>query len=501
VSGIDEIALVDLGLLGIATLDSSYRVKESRGELAKWLRVGDIATEKSLALIGMDEELHALRQTPGSRLNLPDLTFGEDQQQNFHTVNALWDEAKERYVILTTVVSARENYLVSATQLARAKHFFDEQLLVERRHFRNIYQNSPQLAVCFRENGYVVAASLELQSEYLDSSVPERVDASLPDTHVLRVLVESSIWADVWAGARVNRKTLSVTNSAGEARDLEVSGLKAERSSLGSFEAYFTLVDITDRNLALRSLQERSAELEDLSERLKTSNHRFEQFATVAAHDLLSPLRRITRLSQIIGEEFADSSSELLRSTLEELSKSAYQGRKLVNDVMELSRVTAMNSHHDTIAPSDIMRIVEDEFRFDLEEIEGEVIYTGAEDITVDADETLLFQIYRNLVSNAIKYRDSERPLKVHHTIIANENGVRIEIADNGRGFDSDKYDVFGAFVRLVGKQEVQGTGIGLAIVKEAAVTLGWHVTAHAKEGVGATFVLQCGAQHGVVTS
>lgn len=490
-SGIDELALVDLGLLGVATLDEDFKVTSSRGELAKWLGEGDVATEKSLALIGMEDELALLRNSPGKRLNLPDLTFGEDQQQHFHTVNVLWDDGRKRFVVLTTMVSARENYLVSATQLARAKQFFDEQLLDERRHFRSIYQNSPQLAVCFREDGSVLAASEELQNDYLSSVVPEQIDASLPAGHVLRVLTESDIWAEVWAGNRVKSVTLAVCNSRGEWRDLEISGLKAERPSLGYFEAYFTLVDVTDRNRALLSLQERSNELEELSERLKVSNHRFEQFATVAAHDLLSPLRRITRLSQIIGDEFKDSSSDLLRSTLEELSKSAYQGRKLVNDVMELSRVTAMSSHHEAIVPSEIMRIVEDEFRFDLEEIAGEVSYSG-EDVTVDADETLLFQVYRNLVSNAIKYRDLSRPLRISHTMFNDVDGLRIEISDNGRGFDSEKYDVFGAFVRLVGKQDVQGTGIGLAIVKEAANTLGWQVSARAVEGAGATFILHC---------
>ncbi len=487
---LDEKSLVDLGLLGVATLNENYQVTHANGDLAKWLVEGEIATESSLALVGMEEELESLRLEPGKRLNLPDLTFGEDQQQHFHTVNALWDDKAERYVVLTTMVSARENYLVSATQLARAKHFFDEQLLIERRHFKRIYENSPQLAVCFRENGSVVAISDDLQSGYMNSSLPESSHSDLAEGHVLRVLAESDIWDAVWGGERVQSTSLLALNSAGEWRNLEVSGLKAERASLGYYEAYFTLIDVTERNRALNNLQLRRTELEQISEQLKTSNHRFEQFATVAAHDLLSPLRRITRLSQIIGEEFKDSASDLLRSTLEELNKSAYQGRKLVNDVMELSRVAAMSSKHESLMPGEIMRIVEDEFRFDLEEIGAVVTYSGA-DVAVDADETLLFQIYRNLVSNAIKYREPTRALCLKHSVIEDDSGLRIEVADNGRGFDSEKYDVFGAFVRLVGKQDVQGTGIGLAIVKEAVDTLGWTISADAEEGLGATFTVR----------
>lgn len=491
-SALDNASLVELGLLGVSSLDAEFIVIESRGELASWLRPGAKATVDSMALVGLEDELHALRDNPGTSLNLPDLTFGESVQQRFYTVVVVWDAPNACYVVLTTVVSAQDNYLVNATQLTRAKAFYDEQLSLERKHFRQIYENTPQLAVCFREDGVAVAASQELLQHYLDGELPASEQLPENPRHVLRALRESAIWQRVWRGERVHAEALAADNSAGESCDFEVSGIKAKQPSLGYFEAYFTLINVTARNRALEALRERGDELQSLSERLQVSNHRFEQFATVAAHDLLSPLRRISRLSQIIGDEFADSSSELLRTTLEELNKSAYQGRKLVNDVMELSRVAAMRGEFEPLVPSEVMATVQDEYRFDLEEIGASVEYSGVA-ATVDADETLLFQIYRNLVSNAIKYRDPTRALRIRHHTELDEHGLRLEVSDNGRGFDSEKYDVFGAFVRLVGKGDVQGTGIGLAIVKEAAGTLGWDVSAVAREGEGAAFVLHCG--------
>ncbi len=489
--GVDENTLVDLGLLGISTLDEQYVVTQANGQLAQWLKVGEIATECSLPLIGLSDELLALRARPGTKLNLPDLSFGENQQQHFHTVNIFWNEQNNCFVVMTTVVNAKENYLVNATQLTRAKHYFDEQLLVERRHFRRIYEHSPQLAVCFHEDGHVVAVSEELKNRYLGGVVPAVVGAGLPSENTLQAIVDSAAWQRVWSGERVERIALQVSNTEGESRDLLLSGAREARPHIGGYEAYFVLVDVTERNQAIVGLQERGSELEELSSRLKVSNHRFEQFATVAAHDLLTPLRRISRLSQIIGDEFKDTTSELLRSTLEELNKSAYQGRKLVNDVMELSRVTAMSSSRELLVPADIMRVVEDEFTFDLQEINASFCYEG-EDVALEADETLLFQIYRNLVSNAIKYRDLKRELRIVHRMVQTDAGFCLEVSDNGRGFDSQKYDVFSAFVRLVSKQEVQGTGIGLAIVKEAASNLGWRVEVRAKEGLGATFYLYC---------
>lgn len=494
-SAFDEMSLVNLGLLGIATIDENYRVLHSQGELSRWLVVGEIATEKAPALIGMEQELKALRQTPRSRLDLPNISFGEELQQNFYTINVQWDQKTSQYAVLTTAIGAHENYLVNATQLARAAHFFDEQLSTEREHFRRIYESSPQLAVCFREDAKVLAVSELLQSEYLEGDELVHDGSKLPLGHVLRVLKEDSAWSEVWAGREIKGVPLLVQNKKGEWRDLEVSGLKAEHLTQRWIEAYFSFVDVTERNSTLAMLQVRNEELEVLSNCLKESNCRFEQFATVAAHDLLSPLRRITRLSKIIEDEFEGSASTLLHSSLEKLKKSAFQGRALVHDVMELSRVTAMSSQCKALLPSDVMRIVEDEFRFDLDEVGGEISYSGP-GVVVDADEALLLQIYRNLVSNAIKYRAPHRALRIQHKVICNEKGLCLEVSDNGRGFDGQKHDVFGAFVRLVGSREIPGTGVGLSIVKEAANTLGWRISVRAEEGEGAAFILCCGKRN-----
>jgi len=493
VSSVDESALIDLGLIGFATLDSNFKVTKSRGSLSSWLQEGEVVTDTSAVFIGLEDELALLKDKPGDRLNLPDMTFDKGAQQSFYTVNVTWDDSSACFIVLTTMVQARENYLINATISERAQRYNADQLVAERRHFKHIYENSPHLAMSFHANGHITAVTDQLKHGYLQGQIPTKNLDSLADGHLAKVLVGSDIWNDVWADKRVVNVRMAVLDSDCLWRDLEVSGVISKHPNYQNTEAHFSFVDVTERNRARADLRKRTVELERLSERLQVSNHRFEGFAQVAAHDLMTPLRRITRLSQIISDEFKGTGSELLNTTLEELSKSAYGGRKLVNDVMELSRVASMDSENDALVPSEIMRMVEDEFSYDLEEIGAKVEYCGV-DATVAADETLLFQIYRNLVSNAIKYRHQDRPLHIKHCLIESDNGLVIEVQDNGLGFDSDRYDVFGAFVRLVGNDHVHGTGVGLAIVKEAITTLDWQIHAQSTLGEGATFVIRCWA-------
>jgi len=78
---------------------------------------------------------------------------------------------------------------------------------------------------------------------------------------------------------------------------------------------------------------------------------RFESTARQVAHDLLAPLRRISKLSELISNEFEHTASEALRSTLDELLKSASYGRNLVTDIVEVARTTAMRSRAEPIDP------------------------------------------------------------------------------------------------------------------------------------------------------
>ncbi len=471
----------DLNIIGVAWVDRDGVVESTRGQLAAWLAVGDRLSEGVTVLNGLEEEFDALVGDPSGDLTLQDITFGEDLQKRFHTIIVRWHPAIERFAVTTMAIEASENSLASVTQLARSRQYYEQVLESERAHFRGIYENSPVFAFSCRENGQVVAATEDMRAFFLDSdeSTP-LVQLNLHDSTFLQAFSKTTVWSDVWAGERVARRNWRTDTRQGVTLDLEVSGQVMRHPTLDCLEGYFTLFDVTDLHAS--------------QARLLRSNKRFESTARQVAHDLLTPLRRISRLSELISSEFAGTGSEAIKSTLDELVKSASQGRNLVTDIVEVARTTAMRSNAENIDPVAIMRNVEDEYAFDLEDIGATVIY-DAPPVEVLGDETLLMQIYRNFLSNAIKYRHNDRQLVVRFVVSEDEqHGLEIAFSDNGRGFDSDSApDVFDAFVRLVGKDDVHGTGIGLDIVKEAVDLLGWDVSAQAREGEGATFLLSIG--------
>ncbi|MEM7376647.1 MAG: HAMP domain-containing sensor histidine kinase [Pseudomonadota bacterium] len=474
----------ELGVVGVAWVSRDSRVMATRGALARWLTVGDLLAEGATVLNGLDDEFDALADDPERRLTLQDITFGEFEQHRFHTIVVRWHPGEGCFLVVTTAVEASESSLASVTQLSRARRYYEDALEREREHFRSIYEHSPVFAFSCRERGQLVAATQDMRTEFLaiDNSV-ELSQVSVAENAFLTHFAVTDIWREVWSGTRVERRPWRSSTARGDVRDFEVSGRVTRHPTLDCLEGYFTLFDVTD--------------LHATQDRLRRSNKRFESTARQVAHDLLSPLRRIHKLSELVASEFSNTGSEALRSTLDELLKSAQQGRNLVTDIVEVARTTAMRSSAVPIRPVDIMRNIEDEYAFDLEEIGAVVSYEG-DAVEVQGDETLMMQIYRNFLSNAIKYRQPDRPLQVtHRTQVDEAAGLQIWFCDNGRGFDSAAAsDVFEAYVRLVGKDDVHGTGIGLDIVKEAVDLLGWSVHAMAQPGEGASFVLTLGRSH-----
>ena len=117
---------------------------------------------------------------------------------------------------------------------------------------------------------------------------------------------------------------------------------------------------------------------------------------------------------------------------------------------------------------------------------------------TVDADSTQMYQLFQNLVGNALKFHRPDTPPEVRVKAGKPSNGmVRIEVSDNGIGFDEQYLDrIFQPFQRLHSRAEYDGSGIGLAICRKIAERHGGSITAHSNPGEGATFVVTLPTTH-----
>ena len=244
-----------------------------------------------------------------------------------------------------------------------------------------------------------------------------------------------------------------------------------------------------------REVESRNRQLESLNEKLKQSNEELERFAAVAAHDLQEPLRKI----QAFGDRLAANASEHLddkdQMYIERMRDAATRMRVLIDDLLQLSRVTSRGRPYERVDLREVVTRVADD-------LEGQITETGAllevgELPVVMADPAQMHSLFQNLISNALKFRKTgQRPL-VHVAETQDpsrfeQNGMtHIAVEDNGIGFDPEYGErIFRIFERLNGRSDYSGTGIGLAVCKKIVSRHDGTITAEGKPGEGAVFTV-----------
>ncbi|MFY2763444.1 PAS domain S-box protein [Arenimonas sp. MALMAid1274] len=243
--------------------------------------------------------------------------------------------------------------------------------------------------------------------------------------------------------------------------------------------------DVTDRRQAELALRQSLAELD-------SRNRELQDFAFIASHDLQEPLRKIRAFSDRLQQRYAAQLPPEARDYLDRSGKAASRMQTLIDDLLAYSRVARGNA----FVPVDLNALLATV----LEDLEARLESSGgrvqAGDLpTLDGDASQLRQLFQNLLSNALKFRSRERPpLVTLDALPVSVDGIpawEIRIADNGIGFDPRHADrIFGPFQRLHGRQDYEGTGIGLAIVRRIAERHGGSVTAEGRPGEGAVFRL-----------
>ena len=259
-----------------------------------------------------------------------------------------------------------------------------------------------------------------------------------------------------------------------------------------------------------QKVEDRTRELLQMNRELELSNTELQQYAYIASHDLQEPLRKILTFSRMIQERFADNQPDAL-PFLNRVINASERMRKLIDDLLNYSKLTASAVFKNT----DLNEILSGTLS-DLElNIKDKNVQLVIEDLPqVDVIPGQIRQVFQNLISNAIKFsKKDERPLiHIKGEIIKERNldsavdpngpFCRISIRDNGIGFEEKYLDkIFTLFQRLHGKEEYEGTGIGLAIVKKIIDKHNGLISAHSKEGKGTVFIIVLPLQQQIATT
>jgi two-component system, LuxR family, sensor kinase FixL len=250
--------------------------------------------------------------------------------------------------------------------------------------------------------------------------------------------------------------------------------------------------DVTGQKMNEEKLRRYASELQ-------RSNHELQDFAYVSSHDLQEPLRKIQAFGDRLKSKETETLSEQGKDYVDRMLNAASRMQKLINDLLEFSRVTSKAQPFAQVNLNTVLKEVISDLEISIEK--NKVKISSEELPSIEADATQMRQLFQNLLSNAIKFRregvnpeikiSCKRKQRQQHMIATpGDEMIELNFEDNGIGFDEKYLDkIFNIFQRLEG-QKYEGSGIGLAICRKIAIRHGGNITAGSMPGKGTTFIV-----------
>ncbi len=240
--------------------------------------------------------------------------------------------------------------------------------------------------------------------------------------------------------------------------------------------------------VAHAQIERQAAELERRNAELDRINRELEEFTYIASHDLKEPLRGIRAYSEMLREDYDASLDDEGRRRLDKMVDLCRRLESLITDLLTYCRVGGMRPTMATVDWNTVAGEVLDMLEPAIEDRKAEVeVYGPLPQVSGDA--MMLGLALANLITNGLKFNRSERP----RVEIGTTNGEQptLYIRDNGIGIDARHHeDVFAMFRRLHSRQEYEGSGAGLSIVRKIADAHGGRVWLESEPGHGTTFYL-----------
>lgn len=237
--------------------------------------------------------------------------------------------------------------------------------------------------------------------------------------------------------------------------------------------------DISERKQAEQELQRINSEL-------IRSNQELGHFAYVASHDLQEPLRKIGSFTDLLADRYQGQLDETADRYIRYITDGAMRMQGLIDDLLNYSRVGRAELKVQPTALSSILEKVKSDLEKVIEKRQVEIIIDSLP--TVAVDPVLMGQVFQNLISNAIKYCQADRP-RIYIRATQDQKFWTISVQDNGIGINPQFTDrIFVIFQRLHHREEYSGTGIGLAICKKLVERHGGQIWVDSEEGKGANF-------------
>ncbi len=259
--------------------------------------------------------------------------------------------------------------------------------------------------------------------------------------------------------------------------------------------------DVTDRRRLAMALRTKADELGQANAQLRRTNQELEEFTYVVSHDLKEPLRTLQAFSNFLAADYGTKLDGEGHEYISHLIQASGRLGALIDDLLMLSRAGRVINTPRAFSWDDTVRTVLGDLRDLIQRTGAEVRVEGTLP-AVHGDPERVGQLLTNLVGNGLKYNTSRPPVvtigtraEISYGATADSRGstatefVTLYVRDNGVGIDPQYHEqIFRIFRRLHRREEVEGTGAGLAICKKVVEAHGGRIWVESQPGRGATF-------------
>jgi PAS domain S-box-containing protein len=357
----------------------------------------------------------------------------------------------------------------------------------ERKWLRTLIESIPDLVWLKDHDGVYVLCNPKFESFFgaKEKDIIGKTDYDFVDAPLADFFRENDRKAMMSGKPSINTEELVFASNGckGLFETIKTPVYDVEGHLIGVLGISRDMTELNELNQNLeKKVEERTLQLED-------ANKDLEAFAYSISHDLRAPLRHIDGFSKILKDAISDSNDETNRY-FRKISDSVIQMGQMIDDLLKFSRLGRKSIQKTDVDLNILVENVVNQFEQEITSRKIEIVIDKLP--VIHGDYGLLQMVFENLISNAIKFTSKKEKaiIEVGYYKDTDQKNT-IFVKDNGAGFDMAYANkLFGVFQRLHAQSEFEGTGIGLANVKQIIQKHGGTITAKSEIDNGATFFI-----------